>query len=336
MKKILLIATGGTMASRQTNSGLAPQITAAEMLDHVPEIRKICHAETLQLFNLDSTHIHHLHWCDIAACIQDNYNAYDGFVITHGTDTMAYTAAALSYLVQGSPKPVVLTGAQKPIGMRETDAVTNLADAFLYAADDEACGVHLVFDGRVILGTRARKTRTKSYNSFSSIDFPEVARIRDGRIIFFISEKTEAMTPAFFRHMDQGVFVLKLIPGMKADVISYLKRGCHALVIESFGVGGIPGGEGVGFVEAMEEWTASGRVLVMSTQVPHEGVDLDLYEVGLDVKRKMDVLEARDMTLEATVTKLMWILGQTQDREEITRLFYTPIHKDILLLSGRA
>ncbi len=336
MKKILLIATGGTIASKQTNSGLAPQISAAEMLDYVPEIREICRAETLQLFNLDSTHIHHAHWCAIAACIRDNYDAYDGFVITHGTDTMAYTAAALSYLVQDSPKPVVLTGAQKPIGMRETDAVTNMADAFLYAANDEACGVHLVFDGRVILGTRARKTRTKSYNSFSSIDFPEVARIRDGRIIYFISEKTEGMTPKIYRQMEPGVFVLKLVPGMKADIISYLKRDYRALVIESFGVGGIPGGDGEGFMEAVEDWTASGRVLAMSTQVPHEGVDLDLYEVGLGLKRKLDVLEARDMTPEAAVTKLMWILGQTQEREEIPRLFYTPVQKDILLLPERA
>ena len=143
------------------------------------------------------------------------------------------------------------------------------------------------------------------------------------------------MTPGFFRRMDPGVFVLKLIPGMKADVISYLKRDYRALVIESFGVGGIPGGDGEGFMEAVEDWTASGRVLAMSTQVPHEGVDLDLYEVGLGVKRKMDVLEARDMTPEAAVTKLMWILGQTRDREEITQLFYTPVQKDILLLPER-
>lgn len=335
MKKILLIATGGTIASRQTREGLSPQITAAEMLDYVPEIQKFCRADALQLFNLDSTHIHHVHWCKLAACIRENYDAYDGFVITHGTDTMAYTAAALSYLVQESPKPVVLTGAQKPIGMRETDAATNLADAFLYAANDEACGVHLVFDGRVILGTRARKTRTKSYNSFSSIDFPEVARIRDGRIIYFISEKTDGLRPRFYGRMEPGVFVLKPVPGMKGDVIAFLKRDHRALVIESFGVGGIPGGDASGFMDAMQDWAASGRVLVISTQVPHEGVDLDLYEVGLGVKRKLDVLEARDMTPEAAVTKLMWILGQTQDREEITRLFYTPVQKDMLLLPER-
>ena len=332
MKKILLIGTGGTIASRQTRGGLAPQISAAQMLDYLPEINEICRTDALQLFNLDSTHIHHAHWCELAACIQQHYDTYDGFVITHGTDTMAYTAAALSYLVQDSPKPVVLTGAQKPIGMRETDAATNLGDAFFYAASDEACGVHLVFDGRVILGTRARKTRSKSYNSFSSIDYPEVARILNKRIIYFISEKTAGMSPKFSRWMEPGVFVVKLIPGMRADIISSLKRDYRALVIESFGVGGIPGGDGNGFTEAMEDWAASGRVLVMSTQVPHEGVDLDLYEVGFGLKQKLSILEARDMTLEAVVTKLMWILGQTQDKKEIMQLFYTPVQKDILLL----
>lgn len=331
MKKILLIATGGTIASRWTHEGLSPQMSVDEMLDYVPDIRTKCTVDTLQLYNLDSTHIHHAHWCGMAACIQSHYAAYDGFIITHGTDTMAYTAAALSYLVQDSPKPIVMTGAQKSVCMEETDARTNLRDAFTYVRSDGACGVHLVFDGKVILGTRARKTRTKSYNSFSSIDFPEVARIRDGRILYFIPEKTDGMTAMFCCEMDPGVFVLKLIPGIRADIISYLKQRCHALVIEAFGVGGIPDGESGEFMRTVEDWVGSGRVLVMSTQVPHEGVNLDLYEVGYAVKKKLDVLEARDMTLEAVVTKLMWILAQTRDREEIRRLFYKPVQRDILL-----
>ncbi len=331
MKKILLIGTGGTIASRQTGEGLAPQLTAKEMLQYVPQLETLCHADAMDLFKVDSTHMNHTHWCRLAECIRQNYDAYDGFVIAHGTDTMAYTAAALSYLVQGSKKPVVLTGSQKPIGLRETDAASNLADAFLYASGNGACGVHLVFDGQVILGTRARKTRSKSYNSFSSIDFPEVARIRDGHIICFVCEQAEADTPRFYCRMEPGVFVLKLVPGLRAGIIETLKRDYRALIIESFGVGGIPGGDDDGFLAALEDWTASGRTLVMSTQVPHEGVDLDLYEVGSLVKRRTQALEARDMTLEATVTKLMWILAQTQDRARIAQMFYTPVQKDMLL-----
>jgi L-asparaginase len=329
MKKILLIATGGTIASKWTAEGLSPQLSADEMLAYVPEINERCAVDTLQLYNLDSTSISPAHWCGMAGCVEERYTGYDGFVVAHGTDTMAYTAAALSYLLQQSPKPVAVTGAQKPIGLRETDATGNLRDAFYYAADDGACGVHLVFDGRVILGTRARKTRTKSYNSFSSIDFPEVARIRDGRVVYFVSEKTEGMQPEFYRRMEPGVFVLKLIPGMRADIITALKPHYRALIIESFGVGGIPGT--AGFAEAVEDWVRSGRVLVMSTQVPYEGVNLELYEVGYSMKKRLAMLETKDMTLEAAVTKLMWILGQTRDAEEIRKLFYTPVQRDMLL-----
>ncbi len=331
MKKILLIGTGGTIASKWTEDGIAPQTTADEMLEYIPEIQAMCLVEALQLFNLDSTNIHDGHWCEMARCIRDRYRDYDGFIIAHGSDTMAYTAAALAYLIQNSPKPVVITGSQKSICTRETDARTNLKDAFLYAASDFACGVHLVFDGKVILGPRARKTRSKSYDSFSSIDFPEAARILDGRMIRFINEKEDGSTPVFYDRMDPRVFVLKLFPGIKAEIIPLLKQHYHALVIESFGVGGVPSYERVDFLDVIEDWVSSGRILAMSTQVPHEGINLELYKVGYAMKRKLDVLEAHNMTLEAAVTKLMWIMAQTQDRQEIKALFYKPVQKDILL-----
>jgi L-asparaginase len=331
MKKILLIGTGGTIASTWTEDGIAPQTTASEMLEFIPQIKTKCRVDTLQLFNLDSTNIHHAHWCEMARCIRDRYEDYDGFVITHGSDTMAYTAAALAYLIQHSPKPVVITGSQKSICTKETDARTNLNDAFLYALSDGAGGVHLVFDGKVILGTRARKTRSKSYDSFSSIDFPEAARILDGRIISFVQQQTEGVTPTFYERMEPKVFVLKMFPGIKPEVVSLLKPHYHALIIESFGVGGIPCYDGIDFLDVIEDWVRSGRVLVMSTQVQHEGINLELYKVGYALKRKLDVLEAHSMTLEAVVTKLMWILGQTQDKKEIKALFYRPVQNDILL-----
>ena len=330
MKNILLIATGGTIASKPTDSGLAPSITSEEILSYVPEVESICNVTAIQLYNLDSTNMNSRHWIGIAGCIRSHYDEFDGFVVTHGTDTMAYTLAALSYLIQNSRKPIVFTGSQKSIYARDTDARSNLRNAFLYAADDRACGVHLVFDGKVILGTRARKRFTKSYNAFSSIDFPFVAEIRENRIIFFVEEHVEAERPDFYLEMNPRVFVYKLIPGADPEILSLAKGLYDAMVIESFGVGGVPCYENERFIEAIEDWIASGRTIVMSTQVPHEGSDMTVYEVGYNVKKRFGLIEAYDMTIEAVVTKLMWVLAQTRDPDEIKRLFYAPVARDIL------
>ena len=169
MKRILLIGTGGTIASENTDDGLSPMLGSDQLLRCVPRIAKLCDVECFELMCVESTNVTPSEWLDISRCIEQNYDAYDGFVISHGTDTMAYTAAALSYLVRHSEKPIVMTGAQKPIGMDGTDAKQNLLDAFTYACDDCASGVSVVFDGKAILGTRARKVRTKSFSAFASI-----------------------------------------------------------------------------------------------------------------------------------------------------------------------
>ena len=135
MKKVLMLATGGTIASKDSGQGLTPAITSEEILDYVPAIGTLCQVETIQLMNLDSTNITPSHWLKMAGAVEENYDRYDGFVITHGTDTMAYTAAALSYLIQYSQKPIVITGSQKSICLENTDARLNLYNSFLYAAD---------------------------------------------------------------------------------------------------------------------------------------------------------------------------------------------------------
>ncbi|MEG1361131.1 MAG: asparaginase, partial [Lachnospiraceae bacterium] len=152
MKKILLIATGGTIASKNSGEGLAPQITPEEILNYIPQIKKFCIVSAIQVCNIDSTNMNPETWELIVKALQENYNDYDGFVIAHGTDTMAYTAAALSYMIQNSPKPIVITGSQKSIDLEITDGKTNLWDAFLYASDDKSQGVQIVFDGKVIAG----------------------------------------------------------------------------------------------------------------------------------------------------------------------------------------
>ena len=329
MKNILMIGTGGTIASEMTPSGLTPELNSKQLLSFVPRIGELCHVDCIQLYSLDSTNIRPAHWLGVARIIQENYDRCDGFVISHGTDTMAYTAAALSYLVQGSPKPIVLTGAQKPIWFDGTDSKRNLTDAFLYAC--RGCGgVQIVFNGKVILGTRARKTRTRSFNAFSSIDYPETAVFRDTRLVLFLRRPAALPPVRFYEKLDPAVFVLRLVPGMRADIIPMLAPHYRALVLESFGVGGLPGGEHGAMFAELRRWCESGRLAVFTTQVPHEGCDLAVYEVGRAVGELPGVLEARDMTPEAVAVKLMWALGQTDDRAEAMRLFETPIECDIV------
>lgn len=150
MKNILMIATGGTIASKEGDLGLTPAVTGEELAASVPGIKDICHLEILQLMNIDSTNMRPRQWLMIRDAIMENYNNYDGFVVLHGTDTMAYTAAALSYLIQDSVKPIVLTGSQKPMANPYTDAKINLFQSILYAADDLSCNVCIVFNGKVV------------------------------------------------------------------------------------------------------------------------------------------------------------------------------------------
>ena len=331
MKNILLIATGGTIASRPTEDGLAPQLCAKDILDCVPQLGSLCHIDALQLLNIDSTNMTPENWLKIAACVKENYFRYDGFVITHGTDTMAYTASALSYLIQNSAKPIVLTGSQKSIYDQETDARRNLYDAFLAAHDDALFGVMLVFDGRVISGTRARKTHTKSMNAFSSIDYPELALLREGRILHYIRNPRPWGLPAFYEQLNPRVFVLRLIPGMNPQVLRLLLEDYDALVIESFGVGGLPCYEQKDFLDAVHAWSEAGKPIVITTQVPHEGSDIAVYRVGARAASIPGVLQAHTMTVESVVTKLMWILPQTRNLERIQQLFYTPVAHDLLM-----
>jgi len=327
MKNILLIGTGGTIASVQTEDGLAPGLQSNEILQLVPEIQSLCHVDCIQPISMDSTNIRPGHWIKLSQVIQENYARYDGFVITHGTDTMSYTAAALSYLIQNSRKPIVCTGAQIPAGERSSDAGRNLADAFFYACDEQSHGVQIVFSGSVICGTRARKNYSKRFDAFGSINFPLLARVQDGRILRFIQD-TCVGEPIFADGLDPNVGILKLVPGMRRDVMRYFLECYDGLVIESFGVGGIP--EYSDFYGEIAAAVADGKLIVLTTQVPNEGSDIGVYHVGHVLKKSGTVLEAYDMTVEAAFTKLMWVLDQGGSMEEMRRLFYSPVSHDIL------
>lgn len=329
MKKILMIGTGGTIASKETSDGLHPLMTLEEILEYIPVISKICEVETVQICNIDSTNISPDIWVKLVSTIRDNYDKYDGFVICHGTDTMAYTAAMLSYLIQNSPKPIIITGAQRPINMEVTDSKTNLLDSFLYASSDSASGVQIVFNGKVILGTRSRKTHSKSYQAFSSINYPYLAVIQDGHLIQYITQDKKR-APVFYHNLNSKVGLFKLTPGMDSDILSFMLQKNDAVIIESYGVGGIPSFTEYHYYDVISEWIKKGKTVVMTTQVPNEGSDMTIYKVGQQLKNKVHVIEAYDMITEAVVCKLMWILGQTKEPEEIERLFYLTVSNDIL------
>lgn len=350
MKHILLIATGGTIASAEDGNGLSPALTGEELARSVPEIEGLCELDIVQPMNIDSTNMRPADWLRIAEVIRENYDAHDGFVILHGTDTMSYTAAALSYLIQDSPKPIVLTGSQQPMGNPFTDAKINLYQSLVYAVSDRSRDVSIVFGGYAIAGTRARKQRTMSFNAFNSINYPVLAYLRQDKIICSGSAAVSAGPaecdcagdgaareadgaldePRFYTELNSRVCALKLTPGLTPDIFRLLKPDYDAVILETFGMGGVPerGADGASYQEAIFDWVDSGRTVVMTTQVPEEGLDLGVYEVGRAYAEHPGILKGGDMTTEALVAKTMWVLGQTRDADELQRLFYRPINHD--------
>ena len=330
MKKILMIATGGTIACVQTDSGLVPGLSGEELFSYVPEAAGLCQLDTIDLFDVDSTNVTPQHWLAIARAIADAFDRYDGFLVTHGTDTLAYTAAGLSYLVQGSPKPIVVTGAQLPINSTFTDAKRNLYDSLLYAVDDGSRDVCVVFGGMVIAGTRANKRRTASANAFESVNFPCLAMLRRGRVLATGTLPGETEGPLrMYDHLNTRVQVLKLVPGMDPAVMASLAPHCDALIVEGFGLGGIPSTPE--YRKAVFDWLDSGRIMVAASQTFEEGFDMSIYEVGRAYVEHGGMLMSGDMTCEAMVAKLMWALGQSQDITEVERLFLRPVNHDRLM-----
>ena len=330
MKRVLIIATGGTIASTSDGAGLAPTATGRELADKVPLIDTIAELGFVQPMNIDSTNMRPRDWLRIKDVIVESYGDYDGFVVLHGTDTMAYTAAALSYLIQDSEKPIVLTGSQQPMASPFTDAKLNLYQSVLYAADDASRDVSVVFSGKAIAGTRAHKQRTMSFNAFMSMNYPSLAYIRNDRIVRAGAGMDSAAAPkagtapAVFDALDERVLVLKLTPELQPSIFELLKRDYDAIILETFGIGGIPDT----LHDAIFGWVDSGRTLVVTTQVPEEGLDLGVYEVGRAYAENPGVLKGDDMSTEALVAKTMWVLGQTRDPEAVRELFYREVNHD--------
>jgi L-asparaginase len=329
MKKLLLLATGGTIASMKGDEGLAPRMKAEELVSFLPQEHPGYHIESKLLMNIDSTNMQPEFWVKIAEAVYENYDHYDGFVITHGTDTMAYTSAALSYMLQNAAKPIVITGSQVPISFKRTDAKKNIVDAIRFACEDTG-GVFIVFDGRVIQGTRAVKLRTKSYDAFESINYPYIAYINGSEVTYNKPIRSPMHGELQFNpSLCPDVFLMKLVPGAKPELFDCLKHLYKGVIIESFGSGGIPF-QGRNLLPKLQELIASGIAVVITTQCLEEGEDLSLYEVGRKAAQNKIILSG-DMNTEAIVPKLMWALGQTNDLQEVKRMMESPIANDITL-----
>ena len=336
-KNILILATGGTIVCADTDNGLLPHYSIEDVLECVLPINKYHCISGKMVMNIDSSNMTPKYWLIIAQAIEANYEEYDGIVITHGTDTMAYTAAALTYILQKLGKPVIITGSQYSMMDSETDAIQNLNDA-IHFASEELAGVFIAFDGKLINGTRAIKTKTKSYDAFKSVNYPTVAEIKHNRISYNqsvfthflkkqkdvrISHSSLSLTPK----VEENIFVLKLFPGLDPAIFDYLRDHMKGIIIESYGIGGVSS-EILDIATKVHELTEAGIAVVLTTQCLLEGVNLHLYEVGRSLPLDK-VIYGKDMNTEALVPKLMCALGKTTDPTEVKRLVETSIQYDI-------
>lgn len=313
MKKIMFIATGGTIASEPTDSGLMPELSADTLLAgiEVPDVG----IRAVQPFSLDSTNLAPEHWVQLAVMIRDNWSEYDGFVIAHGTDTMAYGAAALYCLIQNPDKPIILTGSQLPMNAPGTDAVRNLTNAFRCAEQGRA-GVWVCFCGRVIAGNAARKVHTTDFDAFRGFTAEDEQPAEE----FCRNEERQEGGTVFYNRLDSNAAVLKLTPGISAEMVHDYGTHVNALIIEGFGMGGIPDyGSGEMF-HTLETLTACGVRVIMTTQVFSGGCDLTVYEVGQSAL-KAGLIPAVGMTTEYAVMRAMWALAYSFSTEDFRQLF---------------
>lgn len=329
VKKILLLSTGGTIASKVTKEGLAPKDSGRELINMLGELPyDITVKDILQL---DSSNIQPEEWQLIAQTIYQQRVDYDGIVISHGTDTMAYTASMLSFMLQQIDLPVVLTGSQVPMNVVLSDAPDNLRLAFAAAARCQP-GIYLAFDRKILLGCRSVKVRTVNFNAFESVNLPPVATVTSDGIVFSYKMSLPQGKCRLNTQIDSQVAVVKLFPGFDPQLLfAMADAGCHGIVIEAYGLGGMNYIRR-NLVAAVGQLTKCGIPVVASSQCLYERSDLTKYEVG-----RLALLEgaisAHDMTTESAVTKLMWALGQARDLNKVRQLFAQNLVGEVTLSS---
>lgn len=325
MANILVITTGGTITSIKKNDVLSPS-SSNIILEALNLIDKTNSYQILDLFVLDSTNIQPEEWQELAETIYQNLNKYDGIIVTHGTDTMAYTTSIISYIIQNPPIPVVFTGSQLPIYHKLTDAYSNLRYA-LAMAQSKIGGIFLAFNRKIILGCRSVKVRTSSFNAFESINLENIATI-DAKGLTILKLPETNHTFNYSNKIETNVFLLKLTPNMDPNIIDALiNLKIKGLVIEAYGAGGISFIRR-NFVAHLEKLIKLNIPVCVCSQCLYEESNFKIYEVGKKALN-IGVIEALDMTSESCIAKLMWVLGQTSDLNEIRKYFKTNLVGEI-------
>lgn len=314
MKNILFIFTGGTISSKTSGNGLIATLEGEEIIKFVPEINKLCNIKCKQLFNLDSTNIGAKEWILIAQEINNNYNDYDSFIIIHGTDTMAYTSSALSFMLLNIDKPVILTGSQLPIENSNTDAKDNIFNSVLAAISDIK-GVYIVFNNKLIKGACATKFDTFDFNAFISPNREISGYIEKNSLI--LKNKLDLKGKYIFNtDLNTKVYLLKITPNFDGNIINILvDMGYKGIIIESFGCGGIA----ENIIENIKYALKKDVIICVKSQCFKGKSCLDIYNVGVKIK-KLGVLCLLDMTTEAAFIKLMWLLGKNISLKEVKNL----------------
>ena len=274
MRKILVLGTGGTISCAASENGLKPAVSIAELVKHayIPNELQI-ELETEQLFDLDSTNMTTRHWEALAKRIRERYDEFDGFVVTHGTDTMAYAAGSLACLIQNSRKPIVFTGSMLPMNREHSDADLNLSNAIFFAADEHVFGVSLVSAGKLFDGKSVSKVRT-SFEAFDGKPFPKNVH--------------PAGETRFYDRLSDDVFHVKLIPGQEL----LIPENAKAVILESYGSGGIPDY----YLDTVGRLAEKGVYIIIATQCFYGWTNIGLYEVGAAAAKRFELIETEANT----------------------------------------
>ena len=327
-KHILLLTTGGTIASLPGGEGLEPQRSGV-MERELEQLRTYYRITVKDVMCLDSSNIRPEEWQELARVIYTLRGNYDGIVVSHGTDTMAYTASAVTFMLPGIDLPVVFTGSQLPLADMLSDGPDNLRTAFAMAASGIP-GVFLAFDRKVMRGCRAVKVRASGFSAFESINATYSAQVSN----LGLTVNPRALPPKngparYCGNLCQDVFLLKLTPGLSPRIFDALvDMGYRGIVIEAFGLGGVnvlhQGLQGI------RRAVDAGISVVVTTQCLYDSANLEVYQVGNKLL-ELGVIQGRDMTSEAAMTKLMWALGQDMSPAEIRKFFATNLAGEITL-----
>lgn len=325
---ILIIYTGGTIGMVQDpQSGSLVPIDFRHLSDHVPELRKFgyeLHAISFEPVS-DSSNIDPGVWIKMGDIIEKAYDDFDGFVILHGTDTMAYTASALSYMLENLAKPVILTGSQLPIGLLRTDGRENIITAIEIAAAMEngkaaVPEVCIFFDNKLTRGNRTTKMSAEHFDAFNSPNYHPLAEVGLHLKYFnnLIHYPSDHMKLIVHKDFDTNVAILKLFPGISRKLINAVTgvEGLRGLIIETFGSGNAPTYEW--FLEDLKRYIDNGGIIFNVTQCHGGSVEMGLYETSRQML-EAGVVSGKDITSEASVTKLMHLLGRYPARDEVVK-----------------